>query len=64
MDTQICSKCGKKMIKISTGITLTSYPPQYPQKYWCGCGHEEPAETVMGTTPEQENMNLWKDANW
>jgi hypothetical protein len=60
---KICTKCSKQMIKTGTGIVLTSYPPQYPQKWWCGCGHEEPAETIWGTTVEESNRNEWNRLN-
>jgi hypothetical protein len=63
MDTKICNKCGKNMIKVGTGVVLTSYPAQYPQKWWCKCGNEEKAETLRGKTEEEILSGNWEDAN-
>lgn len=63
METKICEKCGKKMIKIGTGFVLTSYPPQYPMKWWCGCGHEESAGMERGKTEEEMNRENWEKEN-
>jgi len=63
METKICPKCQKKMIKRSTGIVLSSYPQQYPMMWWCGCGHQEPAETIQGKTDEQVSREEWERIN-
>ena len=59
----LCPKCGKQMILTGTGITLTSYPPQYPQVWWCGCGHQEPGPTLRGKTEEEVRREAWERAN-
>lgn len=62
-ETKSCA-CGKKMILIGTGMVLTSYPPVYPQKWWCGgCGNQEAGPSLRGETAEQQRMRLWKEAN-
>ena len=58
-----CPECNKKTIKTGTGIVLTSYPPLYPQKWWCGCGYEEPAETLTSKTKEQTRQEEWMEIN-
>ncbi len=63
MENKICPKCQKKMIKRSTGLVLASYPPQYPQEWWCGCGHKEPAETLRGKTDEEYVREEWERIN-
>ena len=62
-NSKLCPNCGKKMIKVGTGIVLTSYPPQYPQTWWCGCGHEEPAETLTEKTEYHLNLEEWNKIN-
>lgn len=62
-ETKLC-KCGKKMILISTGVVLTSYPPIYPRNWWCGgCGNREPGPAERGETTEELNMRSWQKAN-
>lgn len=63
METKKCPKCGKKMIKQGTGIALSSYPPVYPQEWWCGCGYTEPAESIRGKTDQEVRQELWEEAN-
>ena len=58
-----CPKCGKKMIRTGTGICLTSYPPVYPQIWWCGCGYTEPAESVRVKTELEIKMEAWEKLN-
>ena len=63
LDTKICPKCGKQMIKTTTGVALTSYPPQYPMQWWCGCSYTERAETIRGTTVEESRQKEWEELN-
>ncbi len=63
METTICENCGKKAIKMSTGIVLTSYPPQYPMIYKCGCGWTKEAEIVRGQTEEEMFQENWNNIN-
>ena len=58
-----CSKCSKKMIKTGTGICLTSYPPVYPQIWWCGCGYTEDAEPIIGETIDDSRRKEWERTN-
>ena len=58
-----CPNCGKWMISTGTGIVLTSYPEQYPQIWWCRCGHTEPAPTLHGMTEHERRLNQWEQAN-
>lgn len=62
IERELC-ECGKWMIKRSTGIVLTSYPPQYPMMWWCACGKTKDAETVYGKTDEQIAKEEWDKAN-
>ena len=64
METKKCSECGKNMIKVDTGMVLESCPPQYPQKWWCKCGHEESGAGSRGPrTQEDEDRNKqWEAA--
>lgn len=63
MEKTICEKCGKWAIKQSTGIVLTSYPPQYPMMWKCGCGWSTSAGTIRGTTEEEVFNKQWEEAN-
>jgi len=58
-----CPKCNKKMIKTGTEITLTSYPPIYPQIWWCGCGHSQGADSIRGKTTEDIRQEEWENLN-
>jgi len=54
MKTKLC-KCGKKMIKIDTGVVFTTDPPLYSMKWWCAnCGREENAGFERGSTIEEQ----------
>ena len=58
-NNKVCSECGKRMIKTRTGVILATYPAQYPQMWWCGCGHTEEAETLWGKTRRE----MWEELN-
>ena len=58
-----CPDCGKTRIKFSASIALCTYPPQYSQKWWCKCGHTEPAGPIYGKTEAQINLEQWEIAN-
>ena len=58
-----CPNCGKKMIKRYTGQVLTSYPPQYPWYWWCGCGETRDGGIEQGKTEEQLAKEEWEKAN-
>jgi len=62
MTTKLC-ECGKKMILCGTGVVLLTYPGQYPQVWWCGCGKSEPGPTLRGKTNEEARMEQWRLAN-
>lgn len=59
----VCPKCGKNMVKESDGLVLTSYPPQYPWHWKCGCGHVGKAGVDRGLTQDQMFMNQWNAVN-
>lgn len=62
-ETKICPKCGAKMIEVSTNNVLTSYPPQYPQIWWCGCGYKEKGRTIRGRTSVELHRERWEKLN-
>jgi hypothetical protein len=62
-ETKECPKCHKKMIMMSAGCVLTSYPPQYPMLWWCGCGHTETGPTIRGKTDEELRREEWEKVN-
>lgn len=62
MERTICEKCGKWAIKTGTGITLTSYPPQYPQIWKCACGWMKDADVIHGKTDEEVFTDNWSRA--
>jgi len=62
-ENKICQKCNSKMIKRSTGVVLTSYPPQYPWYWWCGCGHTERGGVERGKTNEEIAHEEWEKLN-
>ena len=62
-EKKLCEKCGKWMILTGTGRVLTSYPPQYPQVWWCGCGHQEQGPILRGKTDEEMRREEWERAN-
>ncbi len=60
-DTRPCG-CGKKMILVSTGITLTSYPAQHPTLWKCyGCGAAEKGPIFQEQTTEQAQRQRWEE---
>lgn len=59
----VCPKCGKSMVKMSTGVVLTSNPPQYPWHWKCGCGHVGKGGVDRGFTQDQMFMNQWNFLN-
>jgi len=59
-----CPACGKKMIRRSTGVVLTSYPAQYPWNWWCGCGHSVEGGVEHAVfLPEDDIKRAWKKIN-
>lgn len=56
-------ECGKKMIKRSSNIVLTSYPPQYPWYWWCGCGKTREGGVTRGTTEAEIAQRDWERKN-
>lgn len=61
-ETKPC-ECGKLMILRGTGHILTSYPPQYPQVWYCGgCDRTEKGPTLQGRLPPSF-MDDWRQAN-
>jgi len=63
METKPCSHCGKKMIRVYDSIVLASYPPQYPWKWKCGCGHSETGGVEIGKTSHELFLEKWNRAN-
>ena len=59
----MCPKCNSQMIKRYENRVLTTYPPQYPWYWWCGCGHEEGGGIERCTTEEEAAMMSWKAVN-
>jgi hypothetical protein len=62
-DNMVCPKCGKKMIKQYTNTALTTYPPQYPWSWWCGCGYTAEGGVEKGKTTEQMSREAWEAIN-
>ena len=62
-DKRLCPQCSQYMILTETGITLTSYPPQHPQIWWCGCGYTASARNRYEKTQEELRHDAWKQAN-
>jgi len=60
---KICPVCGSKMIKRYENYVLTTYPPQYPWYWWCGCGHTEPGGVERGMTAEEIDRIEWEIIN-
>jgi len=59
-ETKPC-ECGKKMILRRLNHVLATYPPQYPQEWWCGgCGRTENGPTLRGMTKEEMDMKEWE----
>jgi hypothetical protein len=63
IETRQCPACPAWMVRRPTGVVLTSNPPQYPQEWWCACGHREPAGIDAGQTAEQETYGWWLAVN-
>ncbi|RTK93076.1 hypothetical protein EKI60_06580 [Candidatus Saccharibacteria bacterium] len=61
--TKQCPICHKKMIKEYANYVLTSYPPQYPWHWYCGCGHTEDGGIERGITQEEVTRKQWEKAN-
>lgn len=62
-ETKPC-KCGKKMILISSGTILFTYPAQHPQEWFCdGCGHKEKGPTLRGMTKDEIDRDAWEQTN-
>ena len=55
--------CGKLMIQRDEPFVYASDPPQYPWKWWCGCGHTEPGGVRWGMTEGQMARRAWEQAN-
>ncbi len=62
-ETRPCPACGKRMIQRASDLVLTSYPPQYPWDWWCGCGHTERGGVTVGQTREQVDRARWEAVN-
>jgi len=59
-----CPTCGKLMIREHGGITYTSYPPQWDERWKCmGDGHATDWERMRGKTQEQTQLNEWERLN-
>jgi hypothetical protein len=58
-----CKKCGSEMVKAYSNIVLTSYPPQYPWYWYCGCGHTEDGGIERGKTYEEQLREEWENKN-
>jgi len=58
-----CPRCGKQMVQKPPQTIYLTYPAQYDQVMWCGCGHQENRGRVYEKTQEQMLQDEWNRIN-
>ena len=61
--TRPCDRCGRIMIRHSTGIVFASYPAKHQWEWWCGCGHRTTGGYWTEQTDEEILHAEWERAN-
>ncbi len=60
-----CEQCGAVMVKWYPSFAYATDPPQYPYRWWCGCGHDVAGGVDRADRPNKlDELRLaWRLAN-
>lgn len=61
--SDICPRCGSRMVEKPPSVIYTSNPPQWDKIMWCGCGYTESRGRVRGKTIEESMQSEWEKIN-
>lgn len=58
-----CPECKSNMVKEKTSMMYLTYPPQWDERWWCGCGYRGEWKRARGKTKEETLKEKWDQDN-